>query len=114
MRYVRHGTHIQPHLTLRNYISCVRAILERLNLRRREHNRAFSVFNRILHRVLYIVLFVQTIRGRKATMEELQSVHTERHVLLYGTNPLNRLKLDNRKLAGMPRVPKSEPNHALN
>uniref|UniRef100_A0A8C3ARB2 histone deacetylase n=1 Tax=Cyclopterus lumpus TaxID=8103 RepID=A0A8C3ARB2_CYCLU len=43
----------------------------------------------------------ETIRGRKATMEELQSVHTERHVLLYGTNPLNRLKLDNRKLAGI-------------
>lgn len=43
---------------------------------------------------------MQTIRGRKATLEELQSVHTERHVLLYGTNPLNRLKLDNRKLAG--------------
>lgn len=32
-------------------------------------------------------------------MEELQSVHSEEHVLLYGTNPLNRLKLDNRKLA---------------
>lgn len=47
------------------------------------------------------VLFLQSIRGRKATLEELQSVHTERHVLLYGTNPLNRLKLDNRKLAGM-------------
>ncbi|MGH0136393.1 UNVERIFIED_CONTAM: hypothetical protein FKN15_030624 [Acipenser sinensis] len=43
----------------------------------------------------------QSIRGRKATLEELQSVHSERHVLLYGTNPLNRLKLDNRKLAGI-------------
>ncbi|KAJ3587160.1 hypothetical protein NHX12_013550 [Muraenolepis orangiensis] len=42
-----------------------------------------------------------TIRGRKASLEELQSVHSERHVLLYGTNPLNRLKLDNRKLAGI-------------
>lgn len=47
------------------------------------------------------MLPIQSIRGRKATLEELQSVHTERHVLLYGTNPLNRLKLDNRKLAGM-------------
>lgn len=46
------------------------------------------------------LLPLQSIRGRKATLEELQSVHTERHVLLYGTNPLNRLKLDNRKLAG--------------
>lgn len=45
-------------------------------------------------------LSLQSIRGRKATLEELQSVHTEKHVLLYGTNPLNRLKLDNRKLAG--------------
>ncbi|TRY81901.1 hypothetical protein DNTS_034455, partial [Danionella cerebrum] len=43
----------------------------------------------------------ESIRGRKATLEELQSVHTEHHVLLYGTNPLNRLKLDNRKLAGI-------------
>uniref|UniRef100_A0AAR2LA15 histone deacetylase n=1 Tax=Pygocentrus nattereri TaxID=42514 RepID=A0AAR2LA15_PYGNA len=43
----------------------------------------------------------ESIRGRKATLEELQSVHTERHVLLYGTNPLNRLKLDNRNLAGI-------------
>ncbi|XP_069509291.1 histone deacetylase 7 isoform X3 [Ambystoma mexicanum] len=43
----------------------------------------------------------ECIRGRKATLEELQSVHSERHVLLYGTNPLNRLKLDNRKLAGI-------------
>lgn len=42
----------------------------------------------------------QCLRGRKATLEELQCVHTERHVFLYGTNPLNRLKLDNGKLAG--------------
>ncbi|NXB77870.1 HDAC7 deacetylase, partial [Donacobius atricapilla] len=43
----------------------------------------------------------ECLRGRKATLEELQSVHGERHVLLYGTNPLNRLKLDNGKLAGI-------------
>ncbi|KAF7656575.1 hypothetical protein LDENG_00039010 [Lucifuga dentata] len=43
----------------------------------------------------------ERIRSRKATLEELQSVHSEKHVLLYGTNPLNRLKLDNRKLAGI-------------
>lgn len=42
----------------------------------------------------------QCLRGRKASLEELQSVHSERHVLLYGTNPLSRLKLDNGKLAG--------------
>lgn len=45
-------------------------------------------------------LLLQRIRSRKATLEELQSVHSERHVLLFGTNPLNRLKLDNGKLAG--------------
>ncbi|NXP46605.1 HDAC7 deacetylase, partial [Heliornis fulica] len=43
----------------------------------------------------------QCLRGRKATLEELQCVHSERHVFLYGTNPLNRLKLDNGKLAGI-------------
>ncbi|XP_032939273.1 histone deacetylase 7 isoform X2 [Catharus ustulatus] len=43
----------------------------------------------------------ECLRGRKATLEELQSAHSERHVLLYGTNPLNRLKLDNGKLAGI-------------
>lgn len=42
----------------------------------------------------------QCLRGRKASLEELQSVHSERHVLLYGTNPLSRLKLDNGKLTG--------------
>ncbi|KAJ8253077.1 hypothetical protein GJAV_G00208850 [Gymnothorax javanicus] len=35
----------------------------------------------------------ECIRGRKATLEELQTVHSEAHVLLYGTNPL-RQKMD--------------------
>uniref|UniRef100_A0A673K9I3 Histone deacetylase n=1 Tax=Sinocyclocheilus rhinocerous TaxID=307959 RepID=A0A673K9I3_9TELE len=35
----------------------------------------------------------ECIRGRKATLEELQTVHSEAHVMLYGTNPL-RQKLD--------------------
>uniref|UniRef100_A0A671Q9A9 Histone deacetylase n=1 Tax=Sinocyclocheilus anshuiensis TaxID=1608454 RepID=A0A671Q9A9_9TELE len=39
------------------------------------------------------VLYFQCIRGRKATLEELQTVHSEAHVMLYGTNPL-RQKLD--------------------
>ncbi|XP_072238633.1 histone deacetylase 7-like isoform X2 [Leuresthes tenuis] len=42
----------------------------------------------------------ESIRSRKATLEELQSVHSEKHVLLFGNNTLSRLKLDNRKLAG--------------
>nr|XP_023847648.1 histone deacetylase 7 [Salvelinus alpinus] len=33
----------------------------------------------------------ETHRGGKALWRELQSVHSERHVLLYGTNPLNAL-----------------------
>uniref|UniRef100_A0A673AJJ8 Histone deacetylase n=1 Tax=Sphaeramia orbicularis TaxID=375764 RepID=A0A673AJJ8_9TELE len=42
----------------------------------------------------------ECIRGRKASPEELQTVHTEDHVLLYGTNPL-RQKLDRKKLNSM-------------
>uniref|UniRef100_A0A8C7BSW7 Histone deacetylase n=1 Tax=Neovison vison TaxID=452646 RepID=A0A8C7BSW7_NEOVI len=42
----------------------------------------------------------ECIRGRKATLEELQTVHSETHALLYGTNPLNRQKLDSKKLLG--------------
>lgn len=54
----------------------------------------------------------QCLRGRKASLEELQSVHSERHVLLYGTNPLSRLKLDNGKLTGRRgRQVMSAPNH---
>ncbi|XP_062247875.1 histone deacetylase 7 isoform X1 [Platichthys flesus] len=65
-----------------------------------EHaGRIQSIWSRLQERGLRAEC--ETIRGRKATLEELQSVHTERHVLLYGTNPLNRLKLDNRKLAGI-------------
>lgn len=66
------------------------------------------------------VALPQCLRGRKASLEELQSVHSERHALLYGTSPLSRLKLDNRKLAGrgegraptlpaLPPVPTSTP-----
>ncbi|KAJ7407306.1 Histone deacetylase 9 [Pitangus sulphuratus] len=40
------------------------------------------------------------IRGRKASLEEIQLVHSEHHSLLYGTSPLNRQKLDPRKLLG--------------
>ncbi|XP_070786437.1 histone deacetylase 4-like [Enoplosus armatus] len=41
----------------------------------------------------------ECIRGRKATLEELQTVHSEAHVLLYGTNPL-RQKLDCKLIPG--------------
>uniref|UniRef100_A0A670YN93 histone deacetylase n=1 Tax=Pseudonaja textilis TaxID=8673 RepID=A0A670YN93_PSETE len=46
----------------------------------------------------------ECIRGRKATLEELQTVHSEAHTLIYGTNPLNRQKLDSRKLLGTENV----------
>ncbi|XP_031512990.1 histone deacetylase 5 isoform X11 [Papio anubis] len=42
----------------------------------------------------------ERIRGRKATLDEIQTVHSEYHTLLYGTSPLNRQKLDNKKLLG--------------
>ncbi|XP_078385778.1 histone deacetylase 5 isoform X5 [Cetorhinus maximus] len=44
--------------------------------------------------------FNQRIRGRKATLDEIQTVHSEHHTLLYGTSPLNRQKLDSKKLLG--------------
>lgn len=53
----------------------------------------------------------QCIRGRKATLEELQTVHSEAHTLLYGTNPLNRQKLDSQKRLGTPGL--CPPAHVL-
>uniref|UniRef100_A0A4W5LRH4 Histone deacetylase n=2 Tax=Hucho hucho TaxID=62062 RepID=A0A4W5LRH4_9TELE len=38
----------------------------------------------------------ERIRGRKATLDEIQTVHSEYHTLLYGTSPLNRQKLDSK------------------
>ncbi|XP_077298771.1 histone deacetylase 4 isoform X3 [Arctopsyche grandis] len=42
------------------------------------------------------------VRSRKASLEELQTCHQEAHTLLFGTNPLNRQKLDMSKLATLP------------
>ncbi|XP_010010032.1 PREDICTED: histone deacetylase 7, partial [Nestor notabilis] len=65
-----------------------------------EHaGRIQSIWSRLQERGLRSQC--ECLRGRKATLEELQCVHSERHVFLYGTNPLNRLKLDNGKLAGI-------------
>ncbi|KAL2081542.1 hypothetical protein ACEWY4_023395 [Coilia grayii] len=50
------------------------------------------------------LLCPQCIRGRKATLEELQTVHSEAHVLLYGTNPL-RQKLDSSVTPMFVRLP---------
>ncbi|XP_032456631.1 histone deacetylase 4 isoform X4 [Nasonia vitripennis] len=38
------------------------------------------------------------VRSRKATLEEIQTCHTEAHALLFGTNPLTRHKLDMSKM----------------
>ncbi|XP_066595945.1 histone deacetylase 4 isoform X7 [Prorops nasuta] len=42
------------------------------------------------------------VRSRKATLEEIQTCHSEAHALLFGTNPLNRQKLDMTKLSQLP------------
>ncbi|XP_030585205.1 histone deacetylase 7-like isoform X2 [Archocentrus centrarchus] len=70
------------------------------NSRHAEHaGRIQSIWSRLHERGLRSQC--ERIRSRKATLEELQSVHSEKHVLLFGTNPLSRLKLDSRKLAGI-------------
>ncbi|XP_068123413.1 histone deacetylase 7 isoform X2 [Hyperolius riggenbachi] len=70
------------------------------NINHPEHaGRIQSIWSRLQERGLRN--HCECVRGRKASLEELQSVHTETHVLLYGTNPHNRLKLDNRKLSGI-------------
>ncbi|XP_013777776.1 histone deacetylase 4-like [Limulus polyphemus] len=40
----------------------------------------------------------ERIRGRKASLEELQTCHSEAYTMLFGTNPLNRHRLDMSKL----------------
>uniref|UniRef100_A0A3Q3KC28 Histone deacetylase n=1 Tax=Monopterus albus TaxID=43700 RepID=A0A3Q3KC28_MONAL len=69
------------------------------NSRHPEHaGRVQSIWSRLHERGLRN--HCERIRSRKATREELQSVHSEKHVLLFGTGSVNPLKLDNRKLAG--------------
>ncbi|XP_012993566.3 histone deacetylase 7 isoform X3 [Esox lucius] len=68
------------------------------NSRHAEHaGRIQSIWSRLQERGLRNQC--ECIRSRKASLEELQSVHSENHVLLYGTNPLNRFKLDHRILS---------------
>ncbi|XP_014023473.1 histone deacetylase 7 isoform X2 [Salmo salar] len=65
------------------------------NSRHPEHaGRIQSIWSRLQERGLRNQC--ECIRSRKASLEELQSVHSEKHILLYGTNPL---KLDNRILS---------------
>ncbi|KAM6980669.1 histone deacetylase 7-like [Aplochiton taeniatus] len=70
------------------------------NSRHPEHpGRIQSIWSRLHERGLRNQC--EQIQSRKATVEELESVHSERHVLLYGTNPLTRLRLDNRRFSGL-------------
>lgn len=48
------------------------------------------------------ISIIQRVRSRKATLEEIQSCHSEAYTLLFGTNPLNRQKLDLTKLGELP------------
>ncbi|XP_059510542.1 histone deacetylase 9-like [Stegostoma tigrinum] len=64
-----------------------------------EHpGRIQSIWSRLQEAGLLSIC--EQIRGRKATLEEIQMVHSEYHSLLFGTNLLNRQKLDARKLLG--------------
>ncbi|EEB14313.1 histone deacetylase 7A, putative [Pediculus humanus corporis] len=66
-----------------------------------EHGgRLQSVWARLLETGL--VARCDRLRARKATIEEIQSCHSEAHALLFGTNPLNRQKLDINKIAALP------------
>ncbi|KAK4328764.1 hypothetical protein Pmani_000854 [Petrolisthes manimaculis] len=42
------------------------------------------------------------LRPRKATLEEIQSCHSEAHTLLFGTSPWNRQRLDMSKFSELP------------
>ncbi|KAM9758906.1 histone deacetylase 7-like isoform 1-T2 [Menidia menidia] len=64
------------------------------NSRHPEHaGRVQSIWSRLLERGLRSQC--ECIRSRKANLEELQSVHSEKHVLTFGNS-----KSDHRKLAG--------------
>ncbi|KAK3931192.1 Histone deacetylase 4 [Frankliniella fusca] len=66
-----------------------------------EHSgRLHSVWARLLETGL--VQRCNRVRARKASLEELKVCHSEAHALLFGTNPLNRQKLDMNKLAQLP------------
>ncbi|KAI4480596.1 hypothetical protein M0804_010149 [Polistes exclamans] len=44
------------------------------------------------------------VRSRQATLEEIQTCHSEAHTLLFGTNPMNRQKLDMTKFPQLPII----------
>ncbi|KAI4502278.1 hypothetical protein M0802_002960 [Mischocyttarus mexicanus] len=44
------------------------------------------------------------VRSRQATLEEIQTCHSEAHTFLFGTNPMNRQKLDMTKFPQLPII----------
>ncbi|KAK7793181.1 hypothetical protein R5R35_012827 [Gryllus longicercus] len=69
-----------------------------------EHGgRLQSVWARLVETGL--VTRCERVRSRKATLEELQSCHSEAYALLFGTNPLNRQKLAHLPLKSFVRLP---------
>lgn len=67
------------------------------NSRHHEHpGRTQSIWSRLCERGLSN--HCEHINSRKATLKELQSVHSETHVLMYGCNPLHQVKQDHHKL----------------
>lgn len=71
------------------------------NSRHPEHaGRLQSIWARLMETGL--VGRCDRLRSRKATIEELQTCHSEVHSLLFGTNPLNRQKMDMSKLSKLP------------
>ncbi|XP_077979198.1 histone deacetylase 4-like isoform X2 [Glandiceps talaboti] len=51
-----------------------------------------------------VVSRCERVKSRKATLDEIQTCHSEGYTLFYGTNPLNRQKIDSKKLAGLPKI----------
>ncbi|XP_031345605.1 histone deacetylase 7 isoform X1 [Photinus pyralis] len=71
------------------------------NIAHPEHaGRLQSIWARLLETGL--VQRCDRLRPRKASTQELQACHSEAHVLLYGTSPLNRHKMDVSKLGALP------------
>ncbi|GAB6026765.1 Histone deacetylase 4, variant 2 [Chamberlinius hualienensis] len=64
------------------------------------HGRLKSIWARLQETGL--VSRCEKIPSRKATLEELQSCHSESYTLLFGTNPLSRQKLDLSQLVDLP------------
>ncbi|OQV20372.1 Histone deacetylase 4 [Hypsibius exemplaris] len=44
----------------------------------------------------------ERLRSRKATLEEIQTCHSEAYTMLFGSNPTNRSRMDPSKLAELP------------